>query len=258
MASGRWAVMARAALVLMLSGGCAPALVSPSGAESPIVAPVTFTAIPTYTAAPPTLVPTVVVSTQGPAATMPPATASGKLYVVVSADNVNLRTRPGTVFPVSRLLAKGTRLELLGHAPGGEWLYVQADSQVYGWVLSWLITGGHDGGVSPEVQPADVLLVQGKVVDRAGVPISGVGFAVTQGTGAKQLRTDANTDQAGQFYAYLPATATGTWTVSYVAIACTSNTMDSNCNCIGTCGQADPQSVTISMPPQGPLQFVWK
>lgn len=251
------ALLAAAALILL--GGCAPAILVPSGTANPAVPSATFTAIATLTSAPATAAPaTAAASMPVPTAAEPAQTASGKLYVVVAADNVNLRTRPGTVFPVSLLLAKGTRLELLGHAPGNEWLYVQTDSKVYGWLLAWLVSGGHDGGLTPEVEPGDVLVVRGRVVDLAGIPISGVGFAITQGTGSKQLRTDSNTDATGQFYAYLPSTATGTWMVSYVSIACTSNTMDANCNCIGTCGKADPESVTISMPPQGMLQFMWK
>ncbi len=251
---GRWAHMMRVALIVFLAGGCAPAIVVPSSAAPGEFPGATFTAIPTFTPAPPTNA----APTQARAATQPAETAAGTPYVVVSADNVNLRTRPGTVFPVSRLLAKGSRLELLGHAPGNEWLYVQTDSKVYGWVLAWLVSGGHDGGAVPEVEPADVLIVKGQVVDRSGAPISGVGFAVTQGTAPSQLRTDATTDQTGTFYAYLPTTSTGTWLVSYVSIACTSNTMDSSCNCIGSCGKPDPGSVTINMPPQGVLQFVWK
>ncbi len=258
---GTWTSVIRAALALVVAGGCAPAISMPSGPATDVAPSAAFTAIPTFTPAQPTIVPPTIAAattTEAPVVTQPAETAAGKLYVVVAADNVNLRTRPGTVFPVSRLLAKGTRLELLGHAPGGEWLYVQTESKVYGWVLSWLVTGGHDAGTTPEVQPADVLLVQGKVVDLSGIPISGVGFAVTQDSGSKQLRTDASTDKTGQFYAYLPNTATGTWLVSYVSIACTSNTMDSNCNCIGSCGKADPGSVTITVPPQGVLQFIWK
>jgi hypothetical protein len=221
-------------------------------------APGAFTPIPSFTPAPPTLAPATIAPATPSVPTQVPETASGTLYVSVSADNVNLRTRPGTVFPVSRLLAKGSRLQLLGHAPGNEWLYVKTDSNVQGWILYWLVTGGHDGGQTPEVTPGDVLIVHGRVVDRAGVPISGVGYAVTQGNGSGAPRTDANTDDTGQFYAFLPSTATGTWLVSYAAIACTSNTMDVNCNCIGSCGTSDPTSMTISMPPQGVLEFVWR
>ena len=241
-------------VVLIALSGCSP-VAGTAPASTAELAVGTFTAIPTFTAA----APTVAAPTQAAIPLQPlPTTTVGELYVTVNTDNVNLRTRPGTTFPVSRLLAKGTRLQLLGHAPGNEWLLVETDSQVQGWLLYWLVEGGHDDGTTPEVTPVDVLIVRGRVVDRAGVPISGLGYAVTQGTGSTAPRTDATTDTSGQFYAYLPATATGTWQVSYASMACTSNTMDANCNCIGTCGHSDPESVPISLPPQGVVEFVWR
>ncbi len=176
----------------------------------------------------------------------------------VSANNVNLRTGPGTVFPVSRLLMLHTRLELLGHAPGGEWLYVRTETNIYGWVLNWLVTGGQANASTALIQPEDVQVVHGTVVDKSGVPVSGIGFAVTQGISPNGQRTDATSDATGQFYAYLPASTGGTWYVTYVSVACSSNTMDASCNCIGTCGTADPQRVAINVPSQSTLHFVWK
>ncbi len=238
-------------LALFLTG-CAPA-VSRTTATPSVVPPMgTFTPIPTltpaFTATPQSL----------PAPTAETAAAPGTYYTVVSAENVNLRTKPGTIFPVSRLLAKGTRLKVVGHAPGGEWLYLLTDSNIYGWVLYWLVSGGHDGGPTPLVEPDGVQMVRGKVLDRAGVPVSGIGFAVTQGSGAGAARTDATTDASGQFYAFVPLSAGGTWLVSYISVSCTSNTMDANCNCIGACGTADPQSIPMTLPANSVLQFVWK
>ena len=71
----------------------------------------TFTPIPTFTQQP--LIPTKAV-TQIPTAT-PQQGPYVPYYVTTSADNVNLRTQPGTLFPVSRLLANGTRLQVMGH-----------------------------------------------------------------------------------------------------------------------------------------------
>lgn len=238
-------------VLLALLGACSPA--ARQATPTPVVfASATFTPIPTLTPAPTVAPPTLLTATPVADAT------GGTFYAVVSADNVNLRTKPGTVFPVSRLLAKGTRLQVLGHAPGAEWLYVRTDSNIYGWVLYWLVNGGHEAGATPLVQPDGVQVVRGMILDRAGVPVSGIGFAVTQGNGAAAARTDASTDRTGQFYAFLPAAATGTWTVSYVSVACTSNTMDAQCHCVGACGNADPQSVTISLPGEPVLQFVWR
>jgi hypothetical protein len=49
------------------------------------------------------------------------------------------------------------------------------------------------------------------------------------------------------------------WTVTHVSIACTSNKMDANCNCINDiCGESYPVSASVSLPVSEPLTFVWK
>jgi uncharacterized protein YraI len=186
------------------------------------------------------------------------ASTPAAYFAEVSADNVNLRAEPGTMFPVRLLLAKGTHLKVLGHAPGGEWLYVQTDAEITGWVLYWLVNSGHDGGLTPLVEPQNVQLIKGRIVDVAGVPVSGIGFTIAQSAEANAARTDATSDETGQFYAYLPLSASGQWRVLQVSVACTSNTMDANCNCIGRCGQADPKIAKIELPYKDLLQFVWK
>ncbi len=242
--------------ILLLTLGCGGVIAAVTPASTP---PVSFTPIPTFTPGitqKPTLAP--VVPSPQSTATFDAGTYV-PYFVTTSAQNVNLRTEPGTLFPVSRLLAQGTRLQVLGHAPGGEWLYVKTDTSIYGWVLFALANGGQDGGPTPLVVPQNVQSVTGRVVDALGVPISGIGFAITQGAGANPPRSDATSDKSGQFYAYLPLTASGQWIVSYVSVACTSNTMDSNCNCLGgACGRANPDQVAITLPAKGPLQFVWK
>jgi SH3-like domain-containing protein len=244
-------------IILILALGCGGVnIIITPGVPSP---PVSFTPIPTLT---PRL--TLEATSKAVIPTPQPTTTLERgsfipYFVATSADNVNLRTQPGTLFPVSRLLAKGTRLQVLGHAPGGEWLYVQTDSHIYGWVLFWLVNGGQDSGPTPLVEPQNVQLVTGRVVDVSGVPISGIGFAITQGTGPTAARGDATSDVAGQFYAYLPMSASGQWFVTFVSVSCTSNTMDAKCNCIGgVCGRSDPDRVAIMLPIESPLQFIWK
>ena len=179
----------------------------------------------------------------------------GEVYVYTVVENVNLRTNPGTLFTVSRVMPQNTRLLLLGQAPGGEWLNVMNEEEVAGWVNKNVVQEFYDGLQPPVIEPKDVVLVTGRVITELGTPVSGIGFAVTQAT----RRTDAMTDAEGRFYAYLPPNLNGAWTVSYISVSCTSNTMDINCNCIGNyCGSAHPESATVELPQAEPLSFVWK
>lgn len=170
-------------------------------------------------------------------------------------ENVNLRVNPGTLFQVSRVMPQDTRLQLLGRAPGGEWLKVVNDEGIDGWVSVNVVKGGFDGPPPPVVEPIDVLRVSGLVVTELGTPVSGIGFSISQGA----RNTVATTDENGIFYAYLPPNLTGTWSVEYMSIACTSNTMDANCNCVGAlCGTAEPPKQDVQLPQADALRFLWK
>jgi hypothetical protein len=156
-------------------------------------------------------------------------------------------------------MEQGTALEVHGRSHAGEWLYVKNDEDIFGWVGIFLVEGTYDGPLPPFVEPTDSYLVTGLVKTELGTPVSGIGFAILRNSGTTSLRTDAITDNEGRFYAYLPTTLTGTWTVEYVSVACTSNTMDANCNCLGgRCGEAEPRIIEISVPTTTELAFVWK
>jgi hypothetical protein len=111
----------------------------------------------------------------------------------------------------------------------------------------------------PIVQPRDSQLVSGHVLDSNGFPISGIGFAIEQTTVSKSLRTDSVTDASGVFYAYLPKNLSGAWTVSYISISSTSNAMTSDCLAnTSACGQPQPNSISITLPTNTQLNFIWK
>lgn len=214
-----------------------------------------FTPVPIFTSKPvPTSTPTSIPTEASP----PVDTSSGPLYVTTSVQNVNLRTLPGTLFPVSRVMPQGTRVQVFGLSPGGEWVYVLNDEGINGWVGIQVVNEFSVQQV-PSVEPGDVQRIIGRVLDENGLPVSGIGFAIVQQTASKTLRTDSKTDDSGTFYAFLPQNVAGVWTVSQVSVACTSNIMDANCNCLsGTCGRSYPESVSISLPVNDPLIFTWK
>jgi hypothetical protein len=239
-------------ILLVTAAACGPAPSAPTPDLVSTVVSGTLTAVASHPAP----------GTSTPTATAAPSPTSGPFtgpVVVTSAQNVNLRTRPGLLFPVSRVMAQGTELQILGRAPGGDWLNVLTRESIVGWVQVNLVEGGHDGPPPPIVEPSDVLVVMGRVTDPSGRPVSGIGFAVTQGTAANAPRTDATTDDTGTFYAFLPRTASGTWIVGYTSIACTSNLMDAECNCPGgACGEPNPASLPVVLPVTETLLFIWE
>ena len=178
--------------------------------------------------------------------------------VTTWADNVLLRTNPGYLFRQLTALKKGTSLQVIGRSQGGEWLLVQTADNRSGWVFTQLVElQGRDLDAVPAVAPPDTLVVSGRVTDANGLPVSGIQFALVQGTGPNAPRTDAITDESGVFHAFMPRDSSGTWWVSYTAISCESNIMDADCNWVG---KPSPEGVYINLP-QGAtsiLEFAWK
>jgi hypothetical protein len=186
------------------------------------------------------------------------ATADGPVFVRTIVQNVNLRTQPGTLFQVSRVMPQGTRLQVLGISPGREWVYVLNDEGINGWVGIHTIEDFSTEQFST-VEPGDVQRITGRVFNEDGQPVSGIGYAIEQQNDSQPLRMDAVTDATGMFYAYLPQSVSGVWTVSYVSVSCTSNTMDADCNCLNNiCGTSYPLSATINLPVNDTLTFIWK
>lgn len=243
-------------LLVFVSLACSSEITFFETPQSPSVETLVAGTLTILTKAAPEVTPT---STYPPTKTPIPASPTmepfGEVYIYTIVDNANLRVKPGMLFQVSRVMAKDTRLKLLGQSPGGEWFNVMNDESIVGWVNVNVVSTGYDGPPPPVIQPTDVILITGHVVTELGTPVSGIGFVIEQGA----RRTDAMTDTTGQFYAYLPRTMNGTWTVRYISISCKSNTMDQNCNCINNvCGTAHPETASVTLPQSEPVDFVWK
>ena len=248
-------------LLLILVAACKPSETLPREVRLATIVAKTLTAIPTFTSVPSlTETPTPATSNIPIGTNTTAATVNGPVFVRTVVQNVNLRTNPGMLFQVSRVMPEGTRLQVLGLSPGQEWVSVLNDEGINGWVGIHVIED-FPTGQFPTVEPTDVQRITGRVLDENGQPISGIGYAIVQQNTSKTLRTDAVTDVTGMFYAYLPQSVSGVWTVSYLSISCTSNTMDTACNCVGgRCGMPDPLTTDIDLPrsPDKILQFTWK
>ncbi|HEY3344361.1 MAG TPA: SH3 domain-containing protein [Anaerolineaceae bacterium] len=168
-----------------------------------------------------------------------------------SANGVKLRTGPGTLYPAATLVAEGTALNVYGRSRGNEWVYVNTPDGLHGWVFAQLVQLEKDLGTAPEVEPGDAQIVRGHVADKSGAPVNGIQFAFEQGSGTNAPRTDAMTDANGDFYAFFPSAASGTWTVSYVAIAATSRMSSAP-------GTIHPDTLHITLPQTATLAFTWE
>lgn len=248
-------------VALLIAAACSPKVPGTSAPGTDATS-WTFTPIPTLTSNP-LQTPTAARAPLGVSAATPsPSGTYVPFSVATTADNVALRKGPGYLFIRIGLLPEGTSLRVLAKSRGGEWALVQTTDARVGWVFIQLTesSGGNWASV-PLSEPLGAQLITGSVIDLAGVPISGVQFALTQGNGSLAPRNDAMTDESGTFYAYMPADASGQWYLRYAAIACISNTMDSNCNPKnGVGGRPYPEGQYIALPlaTQTRLQLIWK
>ncbi len=104
--------------------------------DTPLAAP-TNTPLPTATPLPPTDTP-------------PPPTPTPlpQPVVIVNSDRVNVRAGPGTAYGIIGQVTRGTRLQVQGRNPAGDWWQVCCVNGQAGWIIDNLVTREGDfGGV---------------------------------------------------------------------------------------------------------------
>ncbi|MEN9564450.1 MAG: Bacterial domain [Chloroflexota bacterium] len=173
----------------------------------------------------------------------PPAPAE-ILYVKTETDNVNLRSNPGRLFDVIRVMLRGSRMEYLGALPNGQWLKVRTGEGVIGWVLTELVEANFEP-IYPYAVPDNVLLITGTVLDANNNPITGVGISISK----DEQSDNTLTVEDGIYYLYVPATLSGNWSLKQETISCNSNIMNENCKCIVEgCGVFEPTEYLLRLP----------
>ncbi len=214
--------------------------------------PAALTEAPVLTAPPPP-------STNIPDPTIPPTpTPFTPITVTSMVDYANIRSNPGKLFDVVASVGQGTTFQVVGKAPGGEWFLIQREDGSMGWMFGQLIETDQDLQAAPVVMPANVMVLEGRIMKEDGQPVSGIQFAFEQERPGQIVRNDGNSDENGVFLVFMPPDISGNWAVSYVAISCTSNTMDADCNCLdGICGTVSPSAQTITLPQIEPVLFSW-
>ncbi len=227
-------------LVFLLAGCTFPSNASTASPQCPTQLPAPECKVSEFTPSP------------GPVAPVP-AVPYQVISTKVTAGPINFRNGPGTIFSVANTYAIGSVFQVYAKDPGDGWIFVRTANDAYGWVDVRFVEQGLDLTKIPAIIPPNVYIVSGRLLDQVGLPADFVQFAIVQGSGDATLRTDAITNKDGMFYAYLPSTATGTWTVSFVAYGC-GYPATSNCDRSGT---VTPVSQNITMPQTNLLQFTW-
>jgi len=206
---------------------------------------------------------------QGVFPTIPPATPTSSasptpftsFTVKPVVDTLKVRMNPGYMFDALRLVNKEDTLTVLGTAPGHEWVHIKTADGLEGWVFGLLLESSVDLNQIPVHEPKDVQVVKGRVTDANGTPIRGVTFAAGPGEQTSESGNVASSDSNGEFYFFIPGTESGTWNVTYTAIACESDVWsDSSCSTYKAAytGNLDPATASVSLPQSSPLAFTWK
>ena len=209
---------------------------------------------PTSTTLPPTATAT---STES-AVPLPTATelTTNTFLAEVAVASLNLRAGPGTMFDIVGQELQGTMVEVLGRAPGDEWVKVRVPDGTAGFMLAELLNLEGTIMLLPQTSISESYIVMGIVEDTEGEPINDISVAVYQGAGADTLRTDATTNEKGIFIAYLPLDSDYTWTVSVVGIGCESWIVDENCIYTGEFG-ADA-TVRFDLPQEEQITLLYE
>lgn len=181
------------------------------------------------------------------------ATDFSPVQAQVAAAAINLRTGPSTIHATAGLYSEGATMTVTGKAPGDEWVQVVGPDEQSGWMAA-LFLSGLDLSRLPVTEPADGLVVTGKVVDEAGEAVDQINVAVYRDTASGQQRTDASSGADGQFYAYLPADSQGVWNVAVAGIGCASRVAGPNCEIPG---RFDVAALGLAVPQSEPVTFVY-
>jgi hypothetical protein len=197
-------------------------------------------------------------STIEPTATIAPtSTPYRPIFARVAVQTLVVRKGPSKVFSILHAYSENAILIVYGQAPGnGEWVLVETPDHLSAWAMVEFIEVQGDLKSVPYIEPVDAYKITGKVLDMSGNPVWGVGFAITQGSGVDEKRTDVQTDKNGVFTGYLPRTASGTWYVGYVSVNAKNNLLVDAFGNIK--GSVVPAFQPLTLPQTNVSNFAWK
>lgn len=155
---------------------------------------------------------------------------SGKVIL----KNMLLWQGPGYLFPILENLSIGQPVNLLGRAPGNNWLNIQTADGSIGWMQVEGIELEGNLYDAPEITPQDALIVEGRVFAPNGAPATEVTVMINvEGAVDTKMQDVAVTGITGRFYFFMPSGTDGKWTIVANSWSCRSTTANAICSLIG-------------------------
>jgi hypothetical protein len=170
-------------------------------------------------------------------------------------DNYLLREGPGRLFGQVAMYKTGTSVDIIGYARGGEWVLVQTQDHRSGWmnIVGLQYTG--DIVTLPVIAVDNAQVLHGHVYKPGQNPASAIGVSLAPAFSSDpNLQDAANTNEAGEWYFYIPTDKTGQWYVGPNAYSCKSNAVDASCSLLWKL--PDAQTVTLPFTQDVSIEFL--
>lgn len=253
----RLLVISSIATLLLI--GCAPQTATPSPGDIQTALAQTLAAQPSETL-PPTAAPSLTIPpTSTPALTSTP-TSSPPVSGSISADFLNLRAGPSTFFEIINTFVKDTSLTALERTPDNRWVKVEIEIEdepsAEGWMAIEYLALNGDASSLPLATISEGSVINGRVEDTEGNPISGINIATLLQYDDVDLRTDVSSNSNGDFEVYVPEELTGTFDIQIVSWFCESPIVNLNCQLSGYVQVIDRTFITL--PQEEEILFIYE
>ena len=239
--------------------GCAPQVLTPSPGDIQTALAETLAAQPTETIAP-TNAPT---NTPSPSSTpfqTSTPTQSPPISGVISAEFLNLRDGPSTLFEIINTFVKDTTLTALERTPDNRWVKVEIELEdepaIEGWMAAEFLQLDGEISALPLANLPQSQIIKGRIEDTEGNPIFGINIAAVLQNDQVDLRTDVASNVDGNFEVYLPEDLFGTFDIQIVSWLCESSVADLNCQFSGYVQVIDRAFITV--PQEEEILFIYE
>lgn len=210
--------------------------------------------LPTATQIPPTQALPTPTSIPQPTKTLAPIQP---INATITVDNFKLRSGPGFLFDTVAQYDANSTVKVLGRAQGENWLYVETEDNLSGWMKIEYLDLSGDLETLPFFAETNAQTIIGHVRTRANVFASGIGVLISPQSGYSGTNGDvALTDSSGTFYLYLPKNLEGDYFIEVNAYNCTGNLITGECQLPYTMPPVQP--ITLPAPVGVTIEFELK